>query len=135
MRLAVANCIRTCARHANGPKNRKKEKTVRQFIKGRRFIEERPAVVDRVERLGDLERDSIVKPASKGAIQSKVDRKSSFCWLMNVHSKAAKATHIATRRLLEPVRDRVKSLTNDNGVEFAAHAATAAYLKTEVCLG
>jgi IS30 family transposase len=83
------------------PKKRKKEKTVRQIIKGRRFIEERPAVVDRVEHLGDLERDTIVGPANKGAIQSIVDRKSSYCWLMQVHSKSAKDTHISTRTLLK----------------------------------
>jgi IS30 family transposase len=51
---------------------------------------------------------------------------------MQVHSKSAKDTHIATRWLPKPVRDRVKSLTNDNGFEFAAHATTAAYLKTDI---
>lgn len=113
-------------------KKRKKEKTIRQIIKGRRFIHDRPKEVDKVERLGDLERDTIVGPLNKGAIQSIVDRKSSYCWLAQVHSKSSKDNHIATRKLLKPVRDRVLSLTNDNGVEFAEHKLTSKYLDAGV---
>lgn len=114
------------------PKPRKKIKTVRQLIKNRRWIDDRPKEVDAVERIGDLERDTIVGPANKGAIQSITDRKSSYCWLAQVHSKSARDNHIATRKLLKDVRHRVYSLTNDNGVEFADHLITAKYLNTTV---
>lgn len=114
------------------PKRRNKVKTVRQLIKNRRWIDDRPKEVDTLERTGDLERDTIVGPGNKGAIQSIADRKSSYCWLAQVHSKSARDNHIATRKLLKDLRDRVYSLTNDNGVEFAYHLKTAAYLNTTV---
>jgi len=114
------------------PKRRNKVKTVRQLIKNRRWIDDRPKEVDTVERIGDLERDTIVGPGNKGAIQSITDRKSSYCWLAQVHSKSARDNHIATRKLLKELRDRVYSLTNDNGVEFADHLLTAKYLNTTI---
>lgn len=114
------------------PKRRRKHKTIREFIKNRRFIDQRPDVVDRVERIGDLERDTIVGPANKGAILSIVDRKSSYCWLDQIHRKASYDTHIGTRRQLKDVRYHIKSVTNDNGIEFADHRLTARYLKTDV---
>lgn len=114
------------------PKHRKPCKTVRQIIKNRNWIDHRPKEVDNVQRTGDLERDTIVGPANKGAIQSIVDRKSSFCWLAQVHSKAPRDNHIATRKLLKPVRHRIHSLTNDNGFEFAHHQLTGRYLNTRI---
>ena len=114
------------------PKPRKKGKTVREIIKNRRFIDQRPAIVDQVDRIGDLERDTIVGPANKGAILSIVDRKSSYCWLDQIHRKSPYDTHIGTRRQLKDVRHLITSMTNDNGIEFADHRLTARYLKTDV---
>jgi len=114
------------------PGKRKKIKTVRDFIKNRRFIDKRPDVIDNLERLGDLERDLIVGPANKGALLSISDRKSSYCWLAQIHHKSAYNAHIGTRTLLKDIRDRVHSVTNDNGSEFAYHEMTARYLKADV---
>jgi len=113
-------------------KRRSPTKTLRSIIKNRRFIDQRPPEVDRLERTGDLERDTIVGPANKGAILSIVDRKTNYCWLAQIHRKTPHNTHIGTRKLLKDVRDRMYSMTNDNGLEFAYHQQTARYLKTDV---
>jgi len=113
-------------------KQRKTTKNLRSIIKNRRFIDQRPACVDKLERIGDLERDIIVGPVNKGAILSIVDRKSIYCWLAQIHRKTPHNTHFGTRKLLKDVRDGMYTMTNDNGPEFAHHQQTARYLNVDV---
>lgn len=111
------------ARHR--PKRRSKVKKVRQIIKDKRRIGERPAEVDKLERLGDLERDTIVGPSNRGAILTIVDRVSDKCWLAQTHGRQACGVHQATLALLGKLRGKVHTITNDNGGEFAEHKQTA----------
>lgn len=115
------------ARHR--PKRRSKLKKVRQIIKDKRRISERPAEVDKLKRLGDLERDTIVGPSNRGAILTIVDRVSDKCWLAQTHGREAYGVHKATLALLGKLRGKVHTITNDNGGEFAEHKQTAKTLK------
>ncbi len=46
--------------------------------------------------------------------------------------KSAKGVHQATLKTLRPIRDLLKTMTNDNGREFASHERTAKRLKVKV---
>ncbi len=111
------------------PKPRSKVKKVRQIIEDRKRIAQRPAVVDELKRLGDLERDTIVGPSNRGAILTIVDRKSDYCWLAQTHGREAHGVHEATLDLLREHREKLHTITNDNGGEFAKHKCTGKTLK------
>lgn len=118
------------ARHR--PKPRSKVKKVRQIIKDKRRISERPAEVDKLERLGDLERDTIVGPSNRGAILTIVDRVSDKCWLAQTHGREAYGVHKATLALLGGHRGQLHTITNDNGGEFTEHKLTARTLALDI---
>jgi IS30 family transposase len=91
-------------------------------------IDERPAVVDTRQRLGDWEVDTIIGKRHKQAIVSLTERKSKLTLLRKVKRKTADQVSRAIIRLLKPLAHRVHTLTADNGKEFAHHEAIAAEL-------
>jgi IS30 family transposase len=95
----------------------------------RRSIEERPAIVERRARCGDWEADTIIGRGHKEAIVSLVDRKSKLTRLAKVtHNTAALVARAITTRLAALT---VKTITSDNGREFAHHQQVAAQLKAD----
>jgi len=92
-------------------------------IPNRIGIEERPEIVDRRERIGDWEADTIIGKGKKGAIVTLVDRKSRFLrmGLVERRTKDAVAEMIIT--LLNDLP--VHTITCDNGKEFAGHEEVA----------
>jgi len=95
----------------------------------RRSIEERPPVVERKERLGDWEVDTIIGGERHGAIVSLVERKSKLTRLAPVPHNTAELVRHAVTTHLAPLE--VKTLTSDNGREFAAHQQIAQSLKAD----
>ena len=96
-------------------------------------IRKRPAVVSKRKRLGDYERDTICgtgQDQSEGVVLSIVDRTSRLTKLRYLPKKTARATHQATLHLLQGLI--VRSITNDNGPEFADHHRTQEKLKAKV---
>lgn len=91
----------------------------RQRFGGKR-IHERPAIVDRRERVGDWEGDTIVGKGPARVV-TLVDRKSGWVRLRKVSDGTATAVAAAVLSVLHPVRARVHTLTWDNGSEFAEH--------------
>lgn len=112
-------------------KHRKRYGTPRRSgsIANRRSIDERPAVVERRERLGDWEADTIVGKPGKAVIVSLVDRRSRLTRLAKAPRKAAAEVEHAMARVLKPLVDRVHTVTCDNGSEFARHLSLASSLK------
>ena len=98
-----------------------KHKNRRIIIKNKVSIDERPEIVNKKQRYGDWEIDTIVGKNHKGAIVTAVERKSGFILMRKLKSKSA--THLATEtiRLLAPYKYLVHSITSDNGTEFAKH--------------
>jgi IS30 family transposase len=86
-----------------------------------RSIEERPKIVDQRKRVGDWEADTIIGQNHQQAIHSLVERKSKLCFLKKVERNTAQAVEQAIEELLLPVAGRVKTITSDNGREFANH--------------
>jgi len=101
-------------------------------IPGRLFIDERPEVVERQERIGDWEGDTIVGKRHKGVILSLVERKSVYTVLGVLERKTAPEIRHEIVNLLEPLRDHVHTLTFDNGKEFTDHGPISRELEAEV---
>ncbi len=95
-------------------------------LKDRRSIDERPVVVDTKQRLGDWEGDTIIGKGHQQAIVSLVERKSQFVRLAPVERNTAVAVAVA---ITAQLRSRtVKTITTDNGREFAQHQEIARQL-------
>jgi IS30 family transposase len=124
----------THLRHAGKKYNKRGSgKAGRGCIPNRVDIDERPVAVERKERLGDWEGDTVIGANHKGAILTLVDRKSKFSLFVNLKGKTAEEVNNGIskcfNRLLEeyPHLDSLKqiarTLTFDNGKEFSAHEA------------
>ncbi|MDD5226765.1 MAG: IS30 family transposase [Candidatus Omnitrophica bacterium] len=101
-------------------------------IPGRVSIEKRGRKANKRKKIGHLERDLVLGNGQQGALLTVVDRKSRMTFAARVESKSAKVIHRATLAVLRPVRDLVKTITNDNGTEFAAHKKTAKRLNVKI---
>jgi len=95
-------------------------------------IEERPEIVDRRERLGDWEADTIIGAGKRGAIVTLVERKSRFALLKQVARRTAVAVEDAILELLMPYQAITHTITFDNGKEFANHQNIAEKLQADM---
>ena len=120
-------------RHAS--KKRKKRyasNDKRGQIPGRVSIDSRPEIVDLKERIGDWETDTIIGKNHKGALVTAVERKSKFTCIRYVPHKKADLVAKALIDMLSPFQDKVHTLTNDNGKEFAQHMKISKTLNASV---
>jgi transposase, IS30 family len=96
-------------------------------------IEGRPTVVDRRARYGDWEGDTVVGRAQQGGAVTLVDRKSGYLLLGKVPDRHASTVHEAIKELFQPLPARLRrTLTLDNGKEFAEHELFAAEIALRV---
>jgi len=93
----------------------------RGHIKNRRDIDERPAYVEDRLAFGDWEIDTIIGKAHSGAAITIVERKSRFVILIPLMNRKADIVASETIDVLLPIKETVKSITADNGKEFAHH--------------
>ena len=100
----------------------------RGVIPGRVDISERPAEAESKGRVGDWELDTVVGARHRGALVSVVDRCSKFTFLRLVGRRTSSAVGGAILACLGPVSALARTLTADNGKEFAGHRAVAAGL-------
>lgn len=84
-------------------------------------IEERPKIVAQRLRIGDWEVDTLIGKGHRQAIVTLTERKSRFALLRKVNRRTADQVGDAVIDLLQPVTDRLYTLTADNGKEFAEH--------------
>jgi len=115
-------------RHGN-KRWRKKlcKSSTRGAIKDRVDISLRPAVVEEKSRIGDLEIDLIVGAGASGYILTAVDRHSKAVFMAKTASKEAQvvtAALIQTMNRMETIF-KSKTITSDNGSEFAHHKEIA----------
>ena len=80
-------------------------------------------------RLGDWECDTVVGKDRKSVLVTVVDRASLFTVCSRVLSRSAQVVSQAIIRMLRPFKDRVKTLTFDNGSEFVKHETIAQALE------
>ena len=120
-------------KHLRRPKKYRKQVgngDQRGQIPNKTSIEERPEVVERRERIGDWEADTIIGRGHKGAIVTLVDRKSRFLRMALVEKRTKDSVNKAMIRLLAGYP--VHTITCDNGKEFAGHEEVAEALNAAV---
>jgi len=101
-------------------------------IRDRVSIDERPKIVDSKERIGDWEIDTIFGKRQKGALVAAVERKSKFTLIDHVPIRKADWVAQTIINMLGPHKDKVSTITVDNGTEFASHKKIAKELNAEV---
>jgi IS30 family transposase len=99
------------------------KKGQRGIIRDRVFIDQRPKVINERLRIGDWEIDTIEGKGHKGVLVSMTERVSRILLLRYVPSKSANEVSQAILNALAPFYQSglVKSITFDNGKEFALH--------------
>lgn len=102
-------------------KKRSKYKRLQYGIADRVFIDHRPDIVNKNERFGDWETDTIIGAYHKGAILTIVERKSMYAIAVKTNGKKADSISHEMINGLAPYKDFVHTITSDNGTEFAEH--------------
>ncbi len=101
-------------------------------IKNRISIDERPALVDRGQRIGDWEGDTIIGKGRKSALLTMVERKTLYTVIARLSGKRADLLAKVAIQKLRPLKDKVKTITLDNGLEFAEHEMIAKGLAADI---
>lgn len=104
----------------------------RGTLKNRTCIEQRPAVVERRSRIGDWEGDTVIGKGHQGVLVTLVERKSRYTLATPLESRHSDRVTQAVIELLRPHKKHCKTLTFDNGKEFAEHAFIAQCLQAKV---
>ena len=95
-----------------------------------RIIPEWPSVIRNRKRIGDWEGDTVYGGIGKGLLVTLVDRKSRYLRMGLLTSRTASGTRKVMEELLEGLP--VKSISLDNGSEFAEFRELEEHLNTEV---
>lgn len=104
----------------------------RYHIPDRVGIEERPKEADG-KRFGDFEMDTIVGPNNQQAIVTLVERSTNRLFMEKLkHGKDSKELALVVIDMLKPFKDSIRTITTDNGREFAAHRKIAEAIGTSV---
>lgn len=93
----------------------------RTGIPNRVSINKRPEVVNQRKRVGDWEADTMIGKNHKGAIATIDERKTKLRLALPLPGKKAKGVREAIVKALKPLKKFVKTITYDNGKEFAEH--------------
>jgi len=86
----------------------------------RRMIDERPDVVNKRNRIGDWEGDTVEGAKGSGFFGTYVDRKTRYTVAVKVDDKSADTVTKATLEAMKKLPpEKVRTMTFDNGKEFA----------------
>lgn len=94
-------------------------------IPNRISITQRPQIVETKTRIGDWECDTVIGQDRKSVLVTVVDRTTLYTCCSRVFSRSSKVVSEAIIRLLTPHKDKVETLTFDNGSEFVKHEKVA----------
>lgn len=109
-------------RHQNKKYRKRYGSPKREFpIKNRKFIEDRPEIVNEKKRVGDWEIDTIIGKQQKQAIVTIVERVSKKTVMKKVRNKTADLVAKATVDGLKEFSELIFTITSDNGTEFTQH--------------
>ena len=119
-------------RHKNKKYHSRSNKYQRRgIISDRVSIDKRPKIVEKKNRIGDFEIDTVIGLNHVGALVTVVDRKSKYAIIQKVSSKRAKEVTEALITMLHPLKNITKTITSDNGKEFAYHKQVSEALDTD----
>ena len=123
----------THVRHRSGSRRSPCSTTCKGDLPNRVSIDDRPPIVEGKTRIGDWEGDLMMGGQGGGALATLVDRKSRWTHLQRVvHTKQAEEVADNLIQGLKDHREKVHTLTVDNGTEFAQHEKVAKALKADV---
>lgn len=100
-------------------------------IKDRVSISQRPVIVEEKSRLGDFEIDTIIGTNRKGAITTAVERVSLLSVISIPTTKKADEVETQITKILSPFKDKIHTITSDNGLEFSNHKNISKTLNCE----
>jgi IS30 family transposase len=106
-------------RHHRKRRKRKLKNQPRSIIKNRVSIHDRPPEVAEQQRFGDVETD-LVK-CQNGYLLTITERKSLYNFIVKLPNKEALTIQMAMIATLFPFKQSIKTITSDNGTEFALH--------------
>lgn len=109
----------------------KRSGTVRSTIKNRVDISERPAIADEKTEIGHVEIDTIVGKNHKSQLLTIVDKASKVVTIRRIKSKSAEAVIEGFKDVHQSTFYEFKTITADNGTEFAGHQEVAAITKAD----
>jgi transposase, IS30 family len=112
-------------------KKRGNNKDNRGVLIDRNPIENRPEIVEKKERFGDFELDTVIGKNHKGAIVTANDRATGLFKIKRVPSKDSKLVRQAVVELLSDLKPNLHTITSDNGKEFAQHKEISAALEID----
>ena len=93
----------------------------RQLIPNRVSIEQRPPIVETNTEFGHWEADTVIGKGHDGALLTLVERLTKYVLIVKLASRNARALAIAAIKVLGRSGFPVKTITFDNGLEFASH--------------
>lgn len=118
--LDLVSCLRR--RHKRRHRKYPPFKEKRSVIKDKTSIEDRPRYIEKRRQLGHWETDSIVSSQSTVSLNTLVERASGFVRISKVPDTTARETRKALiGRLALLPREMRRTITSDNGHEFAEH--------------
>lgn len=109
-------------------KHKKRKPNIKQQklkVINKRSIHLREQAVEDRSRCGDIEIDSVVGPANKAGMLTVTDRKSRYTMASLVQNKTGDETLTKLLALLLTHKKRIRTITSDNGIEFAKHLEIA----------
>jgi len=115
----------------NGTKRYRKRgsyKDNRGIIKDKVMIDKRPKIVEKKSRCGDLEIDLVIGANHQHALLTIVDRRSGYAFIRKLLGKNAQQVTEQIVETLQPHKQWIKTITSDNGKEFAMHKTIAEQL-------
>jgi transposase, IS30 family len=95
-------------------------------------IDQRPKVVDKRSRIADWEGDTVIGCGHQGVLVTLVERKSRYTLAAALPRRTSALVGQAMIDLLRPHKERCKTITLDNGKEFADHEFVARCLQAKV---
>ena len=87
--------------------------------------------MDQRSRIGDWKIDTIIDAHHQGVLLSLVEHKFRLCLIARLANKSAQEVERTTINLLDSIKEKVHTVTSDNGKEFAKHESIAKNLDTQ----
>ena len=103
----------------------------KSLIPDRVSIHERPIEANG-KRFGDWEMDLVIGKEQESAVLTIIERSTNMFFQSKIASKQPNIVAQAAYRLLLPYKEKVYTITTDNGLEFKEHKWLAEKLKTTV---
>jgi IS30 family transposase len=125
----------TLWQHLRGARKQRRKRYAaydsRGRLAGKKMIGERPAVVEQRSRIGDWEIDT-VHGTTKAGVVTIVERRSGLVRIGKLKRITKEQTEKRTIKLLKREKDRIKTITSDNGGEFHGYRRIERALETSV---